>query len=184
MEWSKIVEIRTRNAFELMTTQALENEVDRIRTLLPPVPGRKWLVTQAAEAMATVVLAALEQGSTPGRLDELTVPAEIVHRGLLGRQRVLRGGLFAAATLVIVEPVADSLAATAALHGVPVRPAAAPAESDERARLEALRERTDAVARHLDQLRPPEEQREMQPEIPEQSSGAVQLMKADSTEAQ
>ncbi len=38
--WDKVVEIRTRNAFEVLTTTALEQEVDRVREFLPPVPGR------------------------------------------------------------------------------------------------------------------------------------------------
>ncbi|SOB86004.1 hypothetical protein [Streptomyces sp. 1331.2] len=102
--WDKVVEIRTRNAFEVLTTTALEQEVDRVREFLPPVPGRKWVVTKAGEALATVVLAALERGSVDQRLDELTVPARIVHRGLLGRPRTLDAGVFAAAVLVVTPP--------------------------------------------------------------------------------
>ncbi|MGF1428268.1 hypothetical protein [Kitasatospora sp. LaBMicrA B282] len=152
--WEKVVGIRTRNAFEVMTTQALEQEVDRLRVLLPPVPGRKWIVTKAAEAMATVVLAALEHGSVGQRLDELAIPVEIVHKGLLGRERVQSGGLFAAATLTVVEQSARSLIATARQHGVPVTPAepSTAAEPDRAAHLRALRERTDAMAARLARL--------------------------------
>ncbi|MFI6154496.1 hypothetical protein ACIBCA_17625 [Kitasatospora sp. NPDC051170] len=153
IEWAKVVEIRTRNAFEVLTTTALEQEVDRIREFLPPVPGRKWAVTKAAEALATVVLAALERGSVDQRLDTLTVPAQIVHRGLLGRQRTLDAGTFAAATLVVVGQVGDSLIATAEHHGIPVRPADPPAKPAHAAHVESLRDRTDTVARLLDRLR-------------------------------
>lgn len=153
--WDKVTEIRTRNAFEVMTTQALEHEVDRLRELLPPVPGRKWLVTKAAEALATVVLAALEQGSADHqRLDELVVPNEIVHHGLTGRQKIQDGGLFAAATLVIVDQAARSMVATAQLHGVPVSPAQPLSDTkpDDAAHVAALRERTDAMAKRLTHL--------------------------------
>lgn len=152
IEWAKVVEIRTRNAFEVLTTTALEQEVDRIREFLPPVPGRKWAVTKAAEALATVVLAALERGSVDQRLDTMTVPAQIVHRGMLGRQRTLDAGSFAAATLVVVGQVSDSIVATAERHGVPVLPAAPAAEPDRAAHVETLRERTDTVARLLARL--------------------------------
>jgi hypothetical protein len=118
--WEKVTEIRTRNAFEVMTTQALEQEVDRLRELLPPVPGRKWVVTKAAEAVATVVLAALERGSVDQRLDELPVPVEIVYKGMLGRQKIQVGGLFAAAVLTVVDRAAWSLEATAQQFGIPV----------------------------------------------------------------
>ncbi|SEK32916.1 hypothetical protein [Streptacidiphilus jiangxiensis] len=146
--WEKVVEVRTRNAFEVMTTQALEQEVDRIRQFLPPVPGRKWLVMRAAEALATVMLAALEAGSVDRPLDLVEVPVEIVHKGMLGRQRVLLGGLFAVSGLVVVAPAADSLVATARQHGVPVttgRPLAA-VKPDRADRVGMLRDRTDAVA--------------------------------------
>lgn len=152
--WDKVIEIRTRNAFEVMTTQALEHEVDRLRQFLPPVPGRKWVVTKAAEAIATVVLAALERGSVDQRLDELDVPVEIVHRGLMGRHRVRTGGLFAAASLVVVDQLNASLLATAQKRGIPVRPAdpLTVTEPDRAARVALLRERTDAIAERLARL--------------------------------
>ncbi|MET8627244.1 hypothetical protein ABZW30_26395 [Kitasatospora sp. NPDC004669] len=152
IEWDKVVEIRTRNAFEVLTTTALEQDVDRIREFLPPVPGRKWAVTKAGEALATVVLAALERGSVDQRLDELTVPTRIVHRGLLGRRRTADAGSFAAATLVVVGQVGESLIATARQRGIPVLPADQPVEPDRAAHVAVLRERTDSVARLLSRI--------------------------------
>ncbi|MEU8922062.1 hypothetical protein AB0D10_14170 [Kitasatospora sp. NPDC048545] len=149
VEWDKVAEIRTRNAFEVLTTTALEHEVDRIREFLPPVPGRKWVVTKAAEALATAVLAALERGAADQRLDELAVPARIVYRGLLGRQRTLDAGAFAAATLVVSDRAGESLIATARSRGIPVLPVDELAEPTDAARVVVLRERTDSVARLL-----------------------------------
>jgi hypothetical protein len=153
--WEKLLEVRTRNAFEVMTTQALEQEVDRIRQFLPPVPGRKWLVTRAAEALATVVLAALENGSFDRPLDQIEVPVEIAYKGLLGRQRVMTGGLFAVAGLVVVGRAAESLDATAREHGIPVVPGQplADAQPDRADRVGMLRDRTDAMAEYLARLR-------------------------------
>ncbi|MFF2147818.1 hypothetical protein [Kitasatospora sp. NPDC058190] len=149
VEWDKVVEIRTRNAFEVLTTTALEQDVDRIREFLPPVPGRKWAVTKAGEALATVVLAALERGSVDQRLDELTVPTRIVYRGLFGRERTVDAGSFAAATLVVVGRVGESLIATARQRGIPVLPAEQAVRPDRAAHVAVLRERTDSVARLL-----------------------------------
>lgn len=148
VEWDRVEEIRTRSAYEMLTTQALDREVDRLREFLPPVPGRKWVVTKATEVLTTVVLAALEQGSED-RLGELTVPSEIVHRGLLGRRRTLSGGLFAVAVLTVVLPAGRSVLATAEEHGVKITEAAPPPDPDRTERTETLRRRTDAISRRL-----------------------------------
>ncbi|MFD7450684.1 hypothetical protein [Kitasatospora sp. NPDC059827] len=177
VEWDKVVEIRTRNAFEVLTTSALEQDVDRIREFLPPVPGRKWAVTKAGEALATVVLAALERGSVDQRLDELTVPAQIVHRGLLGRPRTLDAGCFAAAALVIVGQAGESLIATARQRGIPVRPAEAVTEADRAEHVAVLRERTDAVARLLGRIEQGDPEQLERPEQPGELP-AVSLAKA------
>ncbi|MFE2408501.1 hypothetical protein ACFXDE_09175 [Kitasatospora sp. NPDC059408] len=155
IEWDKVVEVQTRNAFEVLTTTALEQEVDKVREFLPPVPGRKWAVTKIGEALATVVLAALERGSVEQRLDELAVPARIVYRGLLGRQRTVDAGCFAVATLVVSGQVGESLIATARRRGIPVRPAEEPVKPARAAHVATLRERTDAVARLLSRIEQP-----------------------------
>ncbi|MGW2250694.1 hypothetical protein ACWCXH_10890 [Kitasatospora sp. NPDC001660] len=155
IEWDKVVEVRTRNAFEVLTTTALEQEVDKVREFLPPVPGRKWAVTKVGEALATVVLAALERGSVEQRLDELAVPARIVYRGLLGRQRTLDAGCFAVATLVVSGQVTESLIATARRRGIPVRPAEEAVKPAQAAHVAVLRDRTDAVARLLSRIERP-----------------------------
>ncbi|MBM9507215.1 hypothetical protein [Actinacidiphila acididurans] len=153
IDWDKVIEIRTRNAFEVLTTSALEHDIDRVREFLPPVPGRKWAVTKAAEALTTVMLGALEEDAV-GRLDGLALPSQIVYRGLLGRERTLSGGSFAVASLVIVEAARESLLATAEQRGVPVVEAEPLIVSDEdrAAHVQALRRRTDAVAARLRRL--------------------------------
>lgn len=150
--WDKVVEVRVRGAYDMLTAQALDREVDRLKAVLPPLPGRKRLVTAVAETLATVALAALEQGSGSGsesELGELTVPSEIVYRGLLGRERTLSGGLFAVAVLTVVEPARTGLLATARAHGIPVTGAAPLPEASRAARTAALRERTAALSQRL-----------------------------------
>lgn len=148
IEWDKVEEIRTRTAYEMLTTQALDREVDRLREFLPPVPGRKWVVTKATEVLTTVVLAALEQGSED-QLGELTVPSEIVYRGLLGRRRTLSGGLFAVAVLTVVRQAGRSVLATAEEHDVKITEAEPLPEADRAQRTETLRRRTDAISQRL-----------------------------------
>ncbi|NUU25215.1 MAG: hypothetical protein HOV68_27490, partial [Streptomycetaceae bacterium] len=139
--WEKVTGLRLHDAFAVMTTEGLDAEVDRVREVLPPVPGRKWVVSKVVEAAATVVLASLEQAAEQ-RLDTVEVACEITYKGLLGRQKKVQASLFATALLAQRPEVARSLVATAQAHGVPVTPAP-PAKEDATARTAALRARTD-----------------------------------------
>jgi len=148
-DWPKVARIRLRNAFELLTTDALEQEVDRIRPLFPPIPGRKRALTFVAENMATVLLAAIDQGD-----DALgnAVVGELHYRGLLGVKHIARPGLFAAALLSLRPDIGTSLLEEAERHGVPVdRPetAALALPADLEQRVAVLRRRTDALVARL-----------------------------------
>lgn len=145
--WGKATGLRMRDAFSVMTTDGLDGEIDRIRDVLPPLPGRKWVVGKAVEAAATVMLASLEQ-SAEQRLDAVEVPYEITYKGLLGRQKTVTASLFATALLAHEPGVAQSLLATARAHGVEVTPAP-PMTENAAARATALRARTDAMAERL-----------------------------------
>ncbi|MFC0600089.1 hypothetical protein [Streptomyces palmae] len=148
--WDKVVRIQLHNGFAAMTTEALDNEIDRIRELLPPIPGRKWAVTKIIDGLATVVLGSLEKAAEQ-RLDETNVACEIVYRGRLGREKTLRANLFSTALLAHQTDVAYSLVVTAQSMGVtvvPPDPSAMRVETADRVR--ALRERTDAVAAQLE----------------------------------
>ncbi|MGW1989395.1 hypothetical protein [Embleya sp. NPDC001921] len=149
--WEKVIRLTVHDAFASMTTAALDAEVDRVREVLPPLPGRKWAVTKVVEGLLTVVLASLEQADDR-RLDSAEVACEITYRGLLGREKTLRASLFATALLARQAAVADSLVATARAHGVEVVVAvpeggAGDAAAAERTRV--LRARTDAVSARL-----------------------------------
>ncbi|MER0240736.1 hypothetical protein AAHZ94_01570 [Streptomyces sp. HSW2009] len=147
--WKKVTGLQLHNAFGAMTTEALDAEVDRIREVLPPVPGRKWAVTKVVEGLASVMLAALEQASEQ-RLDSVNVGCEVMYKGALGRTKTLRANLFTTALLAQQLDVAHSLVVTAQAAGIPVLPAdpsAMDAKSAERVR--ALRERTDAMVVEL-----------------------------------
>jgi len=117
-DWSKVTGVRTRNAFELLTTDALEQEVDRIRPLLPPVPGRKRLLMYLAEHLTIVLMAALDQGREALSRE---IVAEIRYRGTLpGSRHVVRPGLFAAALLSMRPDINDALIGEASRHEIAV----------------------------------------------------------------
>lgn len=149
--WEKVIRLTVHDAFASMTTAALDTEVDRVREVLPPLPGRKWAVTKVVEGLLTVVLASLEQADDR-RLDSAEVACEITYRGLLGREKTLRASLFATALLARQTAVADSLVATARAHGVEVVAAIPEGGADDAAaaeRTRVLRARTDAVSARL-----------------------------------
>jgi hypothetical protein len=151
-DWTRVTAVRMRNAFELLTTDALEQEVDRIRSLFPPLPGRKKTLTFVAENLATVLLAALDQGDDA--LDRAIV-GEVRYRGRLPGTRTVRPGLFASALLSLRPDIGEALLAEAAQRGIPItaaedstrRRADAAAEREER--INALRQRTDAIITRL-----------------------------------
>lgn len=148
-EWPKVSELRLRDAFELLTTDALEREVSGIRGMFPPIPGRRRALTYLAENLATVLLAALDQGGDAlGR----AVVGELHHRGRLAAKHVERPGLFAAALLSLRPDFGEALLAEAERHDVPITRAATvnrPLPADRDARVAVLRRRTEALVARL-----------------------------------
>ncbi|MGA4542044.1 hypothetical protein ACPA54_18850 [Uniformispora flossi] len=149
VSWDKVVEVRVHSAADLLPDAMIDYEVDRIRGLFPPIPGRKRLVAMAAEGLLTLVLAASEQADRQDRL----LPCEIVVKGALGRTKTLTGGLFAAAVMTNLPEVGEGLVATAAAHGIPVTQAASPHAGAKTERGKALRARSASLAAKLAAVR-------------------------------
>jgi hypothetical protein len=113
-EWPKVTAVRTRSAIELLTNDAVEREVDRIRPLLPPVPGRKKLMMYIAEHLTLVLFTALDQSEEALHRE---IVSEIQFRGAVpGVRRTARPGLFAAAFLSLRPDINDALIGEAARH--------------------------------------------------------------------
>jgi hypothetical protein len=186
--WDKVVQMSRYEAFGSLSTAALDAEVDRIRDLLPPVPGRRWAVRKIVEVLFTVLLASLEQAEADvdadadaesdaeadageqRTLEHTYVLCEFTRRGLLGREKTVRAGLFATALLALRPDVAESLAATAEAHGVPLVPAKHAKGQDERERIAQLRRRTDAVAERLRRARTDVEAADMDVDVVEDAA--------------
>lgn len=145
--WDKVLEVRCHSTVDLLPEVAVEREVDRIREFLPPVPGRKWLVTRVAEALLTVAIAA----GTAAERQTRHLPCEIVAKNLIGRPKQLAGGLFAASALTLVPEAGESILAAARERGIPVTVVEDPmtgVHAEHAARLRAASQRlTDALAR-------------------------------------
>lgn len=160
VEWGKVVELRTHLISNLLTGKALENEVDRIRNYLPPIPGRKWVVNKVVNLMLDLTLALsgddLAQKVASG-IDSFGVDsddpnagrvvAEIVYKGRFGRTKDVQCGLFAAAVLAAQRGVTDALCQGAGMRGIPVV-----ASADEEHFSDAL-ERSEKMRTRIDKLR-------------------------------
>ncbi|MFH5230860.1 hypothetical protein [Antrihabitans spumae] len=116
--WSDVVEVRLHSAVDLLPDVVIDKEVDRIRRLFPPVPGRKWLVHKTVDGLLTLALTAFNRPASEAR----AVPCEIVYRGSLGRTKQLSGGLFVAGALAELDGVSEAVVATAQAHRIPVTP--------------------------------------------------------------
>jgi hypothetical protein len=118
--WNRVIEIRVHTATNLVPPVVLAREADRVRELLPPIPGRRWLVRKVARALHTVVMAF----ATPPRWTERTavmLPCEIVYRTVLGRRASRSAGLFAALVLAAIPEASQSLLTMAQARRIPVR---------------------------------------------------------------
>lgn len=120
VRWAKVIEIRTYVAACPVPSVVVNREIDRIRELLPPVPGRKRILTKAVDGLMILMLAAA--GSPERSAHSIrTLPCEIVYRNRLGRRATLPAGLFAAIILAAIPEAALSLTTTAQIRAIPVR---------------------------------------------------------------
>ena len=118
VEWTRLLEIRTRPLAEALTQTALDREIERARKLLPPIPGRKWLLQKLGEELGELCHGAVSRRATEKR--SIPVPVELVYRGALGRTKVAAGGMAVTAILVGIPGTTDTIVETASSYGIPV----------------------------------------------------------------
>jgi hypothetical protein len=117
VKWSDITEIHTRSLVEYLFSGGVDKQVDKLP--LPWFPFRGKVIEAISRAALTLLLAAAKQ-QLDGAL-EIRIPAEVHHRGLLGARELSPGML---AAVVLADPaVRRCFEATAAVHGVEIRPA-------------------------------------------------------------
>jgi hypothetical protein len=157
--WDRVTQVRTRNAVGMFLDAAVDREIERIRTLLPPVPGRKWAVARAAEGLRTLVLAALGELGGAG----LQIPCEIGYRSVMRRDRRVSAGLVGAAIMAAVPEAGRSIDAMARIRGIAVIPAVDESLAARSVRADRLRGATAGLAGRLQAITPgrcDEEERE------------------------
>ena len=118
VEWTRLLEIRTRPLADALTQTALEREIERARKLLPPVPGRKWILHKVGGELGELCHAAINRRAA--EKSAKPVPVELVYRGSLGRTKTTTGGMVVTAILAGIPGTADMIVETARSYGVPV----------------------------------------------------------------
>jgi hypothetical protein len=138
--WSRIQQIAVGSAGDMLTSRALEQEIGRLTSRLPPVPGRRWLVSHVMEVLVALCLAAAVRSERdPGPTEETSaprdgqrvVPVAVTYRGAL-RTRVLTPGVFATLVAASTPSVAEATISLARAHGVTIT-IAPPSPARERA---------------------------------------------------
>lgn len=112
--WGKAVRVVVRDVVDVVSDKAMAREAEKIRQMLPPVPGRKWVVEHAMALLGEFAAPRL----TRARGGD--VVSEVVYRGAFGREKTLQAGVFAALVMATWPEVRHSLVATARLHSVEV----------------------------------------------------------------
>lgn len=115
--WTQLVEIQTRPLAEALSRTALDHELERARKLIPPIPGRKWLLQKLADELGALWHAAIVKRTD---MSSKHVPLQLVYRASLGRTKVATGGMVVTATLAGIPATTDAILATAAAYSVPV----------------------------------------------------------------
>lgn len=116
--WSKVTEIRTRRLVGYLVTDAITKQIDQLPVRW--LPGRRLVLSGLTRTALTAVALAADLRLDNG-LFSVYIPAEVESKGVF-RSTEMSPGIPAA--LVLADPaVRDFVAATAAAHGIPLRPA-------------------------------------------------------------
>ncbi len=142
--WDRVLEIRTEPAWTCLSAEALEADLARFVAVLPPVPGRGWVLRRVSELLLSLYLAVLPPDDLPDDvLDELSdalradppaggagdagrgdllasqVVTTVVHRRRVGTGEATVSAPSALLQLAL-PGTPEAIVATARAHGVPV----------------------------------------------------------------
>ncbi|GAA1977738.1 hypothetical protein GCM10009838_42770 [Catenulispora subtropica] len=112
--WEKVVRLEVRDVVEVVSDAAMAREAEKIRSMLPPVPGRKWVVDHAMALLGDIAGPRL----TKARGGD--VVSVIVYRGMLGREKTMQAGVFASLVMATWPDVRRSLTETARAREIEV----------------------------------------------------------------
>lgn len=166
--WSRVTEVRTHRLSELLTDSLVESEIKRLAALLPPVPGRKWVVKRVGElvlALATLGSSlAGRSGEKDGTDDDPRIAAEIVHRGRIRQGLQHQAGLTSALLLSVMPEANRAIVALAEERDIPVVP------SEAKTALTTAKERAESMRNRVTSIRSRFAQTEQEPEEPAEAT--------------
>ncbi|MDB1090017.1 hypothetical protein PJ985_20875 [Streptomyces sp. ACA25] len=117
--WEKVRGVRMHDGADLLTSLAVEYEFERMGQVLPPVPGRAWVLRKAGSAL-TALIRLVRTRMTDRPADRHDIIWEITYTGRFGREKTLNACLYTTVFLMLRPDVAAALLATAHAHGIPV----------------------------------------------------------------
>jgi hypothetical protein len=141
--WDKVIRLEVRDVVEVVSDAAMAREAEKIRSMLPPLPGRKWVVDHAMALLGDFA------GPRLAHAHGGDVVSTIVYRGMLGREKTLQAGVFAALVTATWPDIRRSLTATARLRGVEVHGEREPDEAHGEGEAEAHGDREPDAARPI-----------------------------------
>lgn len=121
VRWERVDEIAFGLVQDVVTSHALQHEARRLTTLLPPVPGRKWLVRQSLEILVGLCRAVADRGVDDSGSEGVAaagIPVTVAYRGSLGRRKELTPRIFAALVAASAPTFSNVLRTIAADHGI------------------------------------------------------------------
>lgn len=124
VEWDRVLEIRTEPAWTALSAEALEADLARFVTFIPPLPGRAWVLRKIGELVLSLYLSALPPEDAPVD-DEGGDPLfSRVVSSVRYRRRFGQGEADVSATSALLQlalpGTVDTIVRTAAQHGVTV----------------------------------------------------------------
>lgn len=124
--WSKVTSLTWSTAMEMLTSSALDREVERFTATLRAFPFRSWLIGQVTDLVGGLCVAAVPpswsagtDGSGDAAILDRPVVAEITYRGML-RSRTLVPGVFATLLMAASPGIGQTVFHLAQMNDVPV----------------------------------------------------------------